>query len=80
MHKGHVTKLFYDKEYGSIRSKSGEEIHFHKQCLWNVKFNELTEGQEVEFEIQTSYNSRLAFHIRPSLSQPPAVEFMINRV
>lgn len=65
MHTGNITKLFYDKEYGSIRTKSGENAHFHKHCLWNTKFAELTEGQEVEFEIQTSYKGFLAFQIRP---------------
>ncbi len=65
MHVGNVTKLFHDKEYGSIRIKNGEDIHFHKLCLWDMQFAELTEGQEVEFEIQSSHKGLLAFHIRP---------------
>ena len=65
MHVGNVTKLFHDKEYGFIRTKNGEDLHFHKFCLWDIQFGELTEGQGVEFEIQSSYKCSLAFHIRP---------------
>jgi len=64
LHVGNITKLFPDKEYGSIRTKSGDDVHFHKHCLWDIQFVELTEGQEVEFEIQPSYKGFLAFHIR----------------
>ena len=67
MQIGSITKLFYDKEYGSIRTKSGEDAHFHKQCLWDIQFADLSEGQEVEFEIQPSYKGFLAFEIRPSV-------------
>ena len=69
MHLGNIAKLFHEKEYGSIRTKSGEDIHFHKLCLWDTQFKELIEGQEVEFEMQPFSKGFLAFHIRPS-SEP----------
>ena len=65
MHTGSITSIFHDKEYGSIRTKSGQDAHFHKQCLWDIQFADLSEGQEVEFEIQPSYKGFLAFQIRP---------------
>lgn len=68
MHVGNIGKLFQEKGYGSIRTKNGEDVHFHKQCLWDVQFTDLAEGQEVEFEIQPSYKGHLAFHIRPYIS------------
>ena len=64
MHVGNVSKLFHDKEHGLIRTKSGEDAHFHKLCLWDVQFAQLTEGQQVEFETQPSNKGTLAFHIR----------------
>lgn len=67
---GNITKLFHDKEYGLIRTASGEDVHFHKQCLWDIQFTELTEGQGVEFEIQPSHKGHLAFHIRPHIPGP----------
>ncbi len=65
MQTGTILKLFHDREYGKIRTNSGEEAHFNKRCLWDIQFVELMEGQVVEFEIQPSYKGYLAFHIRP---------------
>ena len=65
MHVGNISKLFHETEHGSIRTKEGEEAHFHKHCLWATQFGELKEGQEVEFEIQPSRKGQLAFQIRP---------------
>ena len=65
MFVGHITKLCHDKKHGLIRANDGEEIHFHQQCLWDIHFDELTDGQEVEFEIQSSRKGFLGFHIRP---------------
>ncbi len=64
MQIGKISKLFQDKEYGKIKTNGGEEAHFHKLCLWNIQFSDLTEGQEVEFEIQPANKGFLAFHIR----------------
>lgn len=65
MQIGVISKLFRDEEHGKIRTENGDEAHFHKLCLWDVQFSSLAEGQEVEFEISSSYRGFLAFHIRP---------------
>ena len=69
MQIGNIVKLFYDKEYGSIKTKNGDEALFHKQCLWDTEFADLSEGQEVEFEIQHSHKGFLAFEIRPHIGK-----------
>ena len=69
MQEGTISKLFRDKEYGCIRTKSGEDVHFHKHCLWDMQFADLQENQEVEFEIQSSHKGFLAFHIRPYIKR-----------
>lgn len=69
MHIGTITKLFREKEYGAIHGEFGE-LHFHKHCLWDVAFDELSEGLEVEFEMQASYHGFLCFHIRPYIKKP----------
>ena len=61
---GTISKLYQDGEFGKIITKNGEEAHFHKGCLWNVRFDVLTEGQGVEFEMQASHKGYLAFHVR----------------
>lgn len=65
MRTGNITRIFHDKEYGLITSDNGDEAHFHKYCLWDIQFADLSEGQEVEFEIQQSHKGFLAFQIRP---------------
>ena len=69
MHLGNVSKLFYDKGYGSIRTKDGEDVHFHKQCLWDCRFEELYESQEVELQMQMTGHGYLGFEIRPYTRQ-----------
>ena len=64
MHRGKVSKLCYDQEYGTITTSAGQEAHFHKHCLWDVQFADLKEDQDVEFELQTSYKGFLAIEIR----------------
>ncbi|OGX05923.1 MAG: hypothetical protein A2Z88_02485 [Omnitrophica WOR_2 bacterium GWA2_47_8] len=64
MQVGTISKIFHDGEYGKITTRNGQEAHFHKGCLWNTEFEELKEGQGVEFEIQPSYKGHLAFQIR----------------
>ena len=65
MRRGNITKLFPDKQYGKIKIKNGKEAHFNKNCLWDVRFDELDVGQEMEFEVQPTHNGLLAFEIRP---------------
>ena len=69
MHAGTISKIFQDKGYGCIKTESGEDIHFHKHCLWDIQFTDLKENQEVEFEIQPSHKGSLAFHIRPYIKR-----------
>jgi cold shock CspA family protein len=66
MQTGNIVQLFHDKEYGMIRTISGEEVHFHKNCLGSIRFDELIEGQEVEFFTQLTYKGLLGFEIRPT--------------
>jgi cold shock CspA family protein len=64
MQLGTILSLVSERECGRIKTNSGEEAHFHNSCLWNTLFSELSEGQDVEFEIQRSHRGFLAFHIR----------------
>lgn len=49
---GYIVRLFRDKEYGLIRTKGGETVHFHETCLRGIGFDELSESQEVKFQTQ----------------------------
>ena len=48
--KGTIKKLVKEKKFGFIATKGSPDLFFHQSALQNVKFDDLTEGQEVEFE------------------------------
>lgn len=47
--QGTIHRLIIEKEYGFIRVDK-KDYFFHKSALKNVKFDELHQGMEVEFE------------------------------
>ena len=49
MPKGTIRRLM-DRGYGFIKPKEGEDLFFHRSNIEGVEFNNLKEGQEVEFE------------------------------
>ena len=50
MKTGTVKFFNVSKGFGFIKNTLGNEFFFHKSALKNINFNELEEGQEVEFE------------------------------
>jgi len=64
MQTGNIVQLFRDKEYGKIKTKGGEAVHFHKNCLWGIKFDELSDGQEVKFQTQITRKGLLGFEVQ----------------
>jgi len=52
MSRGRV-KWFHDsKGYGFIETEGGGEVFVHYSAITNDEYKTLTEGQEVEFELQ----------------------------
>ncbi len=49
MPKGTIRRLM-DRGYGFIKTEQEEDFFFHSNDLEGVEFNNLSEGQEVEFE------------------------------
>jgi CspA family cold shock protein len=49
MPKGIIRRLM-DRGYGFIQTEQEEDLFFHSNSLEGVEFNNLSEGQEVEFE------------------------------
>ena len=70
MPKGTVKRLT-DRGYGFIKSEElQEDLFFHRSYLQGVQFNDLREGQEVEFELAMGRNNRQqAINVRPSQSE-----------
>ncbi|MFC1988910.1 cold-shock protein [Chloroflexota bacterium] len=49
MTKGTIRRLM-DRGYGFIKTEQGEDLFFHRSNTEGLEFNNLQEGQEVEFE------------------------------
>ncbi len=50
MAKGTIRRLIMDRGFGFIKTEEGGDLFFHRNELEGVEFNNLNQGQEVEFE------------------------------
>ena len=51
MPKGTIKKLVQDKGFGFIKQQGGQDVFFHPSVVAGGEFDNLTEGQEVEFTL-----------------------------
>ncbi len=51
MPQGKVKKLVSDRGFGFIEGERGDDLFFHHTGVQGVTFEELREGQDVEYEI-----------------------------
>jgi CspA family cold shock protein len=58
MSSGVVARIVRDRGFGFIRTQSGSEIFFHHSMLPPGVFDNLAEGQAVEFEAETGPRGR----------------------
>ena len=52
MPSGKIKKLVHDKGFGFIQTDSGEDVFFHHSTVADSGFDELTEGQRVEYTVE----------------------------
>jgi CspA family cold shock protein len=64
MHTGKIKKLVRERGFGFISDTDGREIFFHQSGLTDVKFDALTEEQNVEFEVEKSDKGPRAISIK----------------
>ena len=62
--KGLIKRLFRDRGFGFIKAEDGREIFFHRSGLRGVRFDSLSEGQLVEFEVGTGPKGPRAVDVR----------------
>ena len=63
MHTGKIKKIVGDRGFGFISDTDGREVFFHQSSLIDVKFTDITEGQQVEFEIENSAKGPRAINV-----------------
>mgnify|MGYP002633601578 CR=1 FL=1 len=64
MAKGTIKKIS-DKGFGFIKGESSE-FFFHRSAVEDIEFDELREGQAVEFEEGEGPKGPRAEHVRPA--------------
>ena len=68
MATGSISKIVRDRGFGFIKpSDSSEEVFFHSSSVDQPTFDELNEGQEVEFDVEPDPkqpNRNRASHVR----------------
>jgi CspA family cold shock protein len=52
MAQGVIKRIVLDRGFGFI-SGSGQDVFFHHSTVEGAKFDDLQEGQQVEYEIET---------------------------
>ncbi len=65
MHTGKVKKLVADRGFGFISDTDGREVFFHQSSLIDARFDSLSEGQDVEFEVEKSPKGPRAVNVKP---------------
>ncbi len=58
MAKGTIRRLIADRGFGFIKTEQEEDLFFHRNELQEVDYDSLTEGQQVEFEIEQGRGGR----------------------
>ena len=63
--QGTIKKIVRDRGFGFIKCKDGQEVFFHRNGLQNLNFDELKEGDGVEFETERGEKGERAINVRP---------------
>ena len=50
--RGVIKKLVRDRGFGFVRAEDGQEIFFHSSALPEGSFDTLSEGDELEFQVE----------------------------
>ncbi len=63
MHTGKIKKVIIDRGFGFISDTDGNEVFFHQSALVDLKITDVTEGQEVEFDIEKTPKGPRAINV-----------------
>jgi CspA family cold shock protein len=58
VHTGKIKKVAPERGFGFISDTEGREMFFHQSSLIDIRFDELREDQQVEFEVEKSPKGR----------------------
>jgi CspA family cold shock protein len=58
MNQGTIVRLVRDRGFGFIRTENGQEVFFHATGVEGLPFDNLSEGQQVSFDIEQDTRGR----------------------
>lgn len=58
MASGKIKKLVQDKGFGFIQTDNGQDVFFHHSTVADHGFDDLTEGQRVEYTVEDGQSSK----------------------
>jgi CspA family cold shock protein len=64
MARGTVAKVVRDRGFGFIRGNDGKDVFFHRSGLVGLNFDDLEQGQVVDFEVEQGPKGSRAANVR----------------
>jgi CspA family cold shock protein len=64
MHSGRINKIIRHRGFGFIRDVDGRDIFFNLHSLVGINFEELSEDQKVEYDVEKSFKGPCAFNVK----------------
>lgn len=64
MAEGKVKRLMRDRGFGFIAAKDGREIFFHRSELQDIEFDDVKEGDSLEFEVTQGKKGPQAVNVK----------------
>ncbi len=68
--RGVISKLFPAEGYGFILEEGGGEVYFHRNALHGLTFEELEDGMEVAFNMESGDKGPQATTVNPAPTLP----------
>jgi len=66
--RGTIKRVIRERGFGFIRTSDGKEVFFHRTNLQQLNFEELNEGDGVEFEVEQGAKGPRAIDVRAAKS------------
>jgi CspA family cold shock protein len=64
MASGKIKRLMRDRGFGFISAQDGREVFFHRSELQEVEFEDLREGDNLEFEVTQGKKGPQAVNVK----------------
>jgi CspA family cold shock protein len=70
--KGKIKKMVRDRGFGFIRGEDGKEVFFHRSGMNGADYDQINEGDTVEYVIQEGPRGARAEHVRTITAESAA--------